>query len=654
MRHLILIALCVALASANIFTKQRFLQLLNQQQNQYNQYNNWANNWAENDYTNGYEIDELTNCFGGNCYGANCLGGNCLGGNCVGGNCQNENCYDDEFGCQGPFGNNQCYNNQDEDDYNNAINNALNNPFNNPLNNPFNNPLNNPFNNPINNAINNAINNNNNCPGGSCYNWEQDLNQAQAGPLREVQQANTKLASRLYRQTKEEKDDKNTVSSPLSVQMALAALNQGARGNTKRQIARAIAGGLQQQERQQVFQALAQQYKQLNNALNPNTKINPVTAVVISANTPTQQNFIQQVIGNTRAQVKKCNFQQQPQQCRNMINNWMAQRTNAKINHIVPRDAVTTNTKMVLVNGLEMKAAWGQQMRQHITRQAKFYPLNQPQVKVVQVMETQGRFKYYENELVKVVGIPTQQQQLTLYTIVPKEKDGLTQVEKAHLQDGNQLQQLLQQTDRHISTVGVQLPKFQVKQKIDVRRSLKKQGVQDAFDPQHANFAGITGISNNQQAELEDNLGQLNGLGWNAQNDMDSPYGNVLANQLSGLDAGKVHLNKFIHQATIKVTENGITAATDYSSIYDYEQQQYNNGILGGIAGLNQMDAIDQINGVLGQQSYGQKVVKANRAFAFAVKHNPTNQVVLVGRVVDATQKQVTNSQQTINGVDQL
>jgi hypothetical protein len=67
------------------------------------------------------------------------------------------------------------------------------------------------------------------------------------------------------------------------------------------------------------------------------------------------------------------------------------------------------------------------------------------------------------------------------------------------------------------------------------------------------------------------------------------------------------------------------------------------------------------------QQYYGQgekKQVKANRAFAFALKHNPSNQIVLVGRVVDATQKPKQHSitsiygqrqqgQQTLNGVDQ-
>jgi hypothetical protein len=60
-----------------------------------------------------------------------------------------------------------------------------------------------------------------------------------------------------------------------------------------------------------------------------------------------------------------------------------------------------------------------------------------------------------------------------------------------------------------------------------------------------------------------------------------------------------------------------------------------------------------------GQNQYGeQRRVRANRAFAFALKHNPSNQIVMVGRVVDAAQKpkqhiQRQQGQQTLNGVDQ-
>jgi len=298
---------------------------------------------------------------------------------------------------------------------------------------------------------------------------------------------------------------------------------------------------------------------------------------------------------------------------------------------------------------MTVKANWGPQMRRHVTKEAKFYPLDKKTVKIVEVMETEGRFKYHEDELVKIVGLPTQQKELTLYVIVPKEKDGLTEVEKLHLQDSVQLKQLLETTDRRTRHVGVQLPKFQIKHKIDVRRTLRKQGVTDAFDPLRADFSGITGVSRYEQDETE---GTFNPLRRN------SLYENVEDEVLGGWQTGtgipetKLHLNKFIHQSTIKITENGITATTGSGNQLDDEQ--YERTQFGRLGGLYNENSFDEITGFNVREPTGQKIVKANRAFAFVVKHNPTNQLVFVGRVIDAAQKKVNNVYQTIDAVDQF
>jgi len=502
-------------------------------------------------------------------------------------------------------------------------------------------------------------------PSRKYFGGEEDV-ETRSPMLKEVEEANVRLATRLYKECKDEKDDKNTVVSPMSIQLALAALNHGARGNTKRQIGRAIGGRLQKHERRQVFKMLIRHLKGLRNidysTGKHSTKINTVTGIFVSQTTRAQQMFIQQVKTNMGATVKHCSFSQQPQQCRKSINQWMAQKTHHKLTHIVPQDAITDNTKMILINALEMKAQWGPQMRRHVTKEAKFYPLDTKKVKIVEVMETEGRFKYYEDELVKIVGVPTKEQELTLYTIVPKDKDGLTEVEKLHLQDSVQLKQLLDQTDKHVRRVELQLPKFQIKHKIDVRRTLRKQGVTDAFDPQRADFSGITGVNKYEQDETEYGFEKVSPFRRNPFFETESEYG-MMSEDFTGRRETKLHLNKFIHQCTIKVTESGISATTG-SQTEEYEQE-YERETYGRL-GLKKMmdtedmdmdmDTMDEVSGMFRRESTnGEKIVKANRAFAFVVKHNPTNQLLLVGRVIDAAQKKVGQPMyQTINNVDQL
>jgi serpin B len=485
---------------------------------------------------------------------------------------------------------------------------------------------------------------------------------------REVEESNTKLASRLYKQCKEERDDKNTVVSPISVQLGLAALNKGARGETRRQIAKIIAGRLPLEQRKQVFKTIARSLKTLRtedySSLMHRTKINCVTGIFISQMTPAQQQFVQNVRTNLGVSVKKCNFQRQPQQCRQMINQFVSQKTQHKLPRIVPQDAITDNTKMVLVNALELKANWGKQMRKHITKRSPFFPLESEKVKVVEMLKTRGVFKYYEDELVKIVGVPTERKELTLYVIVPKSKDGLTQVEKLHLQDGFELKQLLDDTDKRVKRVDVELPKFEIKHKVDVRRTLRKQGVVDAFDCQRADFSGITGINKYQREISQEHENEYESLkyGGGLNDEFETlKYGRGLPRDdiedtldMSGKEKN-LHLNKFIHQATIKITENGITSATgtgshfDESTIDDEEHVMLNSYRMR----LNKRDHFEDIIGY-GSSSLSQYKVKADRAFAFVLKHNPTQQLLLVGRVIDAAQKHPTGQQLNINVVDQF
>jgi serpin B len=512
----------------------------------------------------------------------------------------------------------------------------------------------------------------------SQYEDEEESSRIRGSPmLQEVEEANVRLAARLYKQSKDEKDDKNTVVSPLSIQLALAALNSGARGNTKRQIGRVIGGRLQKQQRKQIFKQLIRHLKGLrqneySSRQQQTTKINAVTGIFVTQTTRAQQMFVQQVKRNLGANVHQCNFQRQPQQCRQQINRFVAQKTHGKITHIVPQDAITDNTKMILVNAMQLKAPFGRQVRQHMnTKGAKFYPLDTKKVKHVEVIETQGRFKYYEDELVKIVGLPTEKKQLTLYVIVPKDKDGLTDVEKLHLQDGQQLKQLLDITDQRTRHVGVQLPKFQIKHKIDVRRTLRKQGVTDAFDAQRADFSGITGQNdqqNNNQYENEEETSQYERYQSRQRRNPFLNYEQDETMEYSGRQEQetKLHLNKFIHQTTIKITEQGITASTGSQSPFENDDEQ-TEGQWGRQGRRHhqqrgteydseeEYNTFDEITGFNRREQTGQtKMVKANRAFAFVVKHNPTNQLVMVGRVIDAAQKKVNEVHQTINNVDQL
>jgi serine protease inhibitor len=432
-----------------------------------------------------------------------------------------------------------------------------------------------------------------------------------------------------------------------------------------------IGSRLSQQQQQQAHTALQQALqgqKQQQNGQNQQGKLKTTTTIVVDQKCQAQQKFIQAVKACLNVQVKKCNFQRQPQQCRQQINQLVAQKTNEKLRQVVPQDAITTNTKMIVVNTAQLKARWGQQFRQQQqTKQGRFYPLGCQQPKPVQVLQSQGQFSYHEDEQLQVVGIPTQRQELTLYVIVPKDKDGLNEIEKHQIQNGQQLKQLLEQADQQKEQIDIELPKFQIKHKIDAKQTLQKQGVQDLCDADQADLSGINGQQGQQQRRRQQQSDDSEDEYQQGQYEQDDQQGQQL------------HLNKLIHQATIKIDEQGISAARPgQEQRYEQDQDQDEYQQQGDEDDEDQQDQYEQqqlsrqdtYENIFGQRrgqrqnrrqqrgQQGGRKVKVNRAFAFAVKHNPTNQIVMVGRVVDATQKPKNQQggrqqEQSLNGVDQ-
>lgn len=687
MRFLILIALCLAVASASYSNRNRFNRLLRQLQQQQEQQQGYGSQGLS--YNNEYDSEEQDEDDEDNYYQGQQQNRQCQRnqryGNLNLNDDENDNDNDEQYDDQDQYGQDQ----DDQDQYQNQRQGRQGRQG----------------------RHQRQQYRQHNQQNQQQRRQQQQQHQCQPKYqlLQALEEANTQLASKLYKQAKQENDDKNTVVSPAAVQLALAAIQRGARGNTKRQIQRITGAGLNQKQNQQAHTALKQslqgQQQQQENGQNQQAQIKTTTTIIINQRNRAQQKFVQAVRACLNTQVKKCNFQQQHKQCRQQINRHVSQKTNQKLQHVVPQDAVTANTKLIVVNTAQINAKWSRQVRQQQqTKQGKFYPLGSQQPKHVQVLQTQGQMNYYEDEQLQVVGLPTQQQELTLYVIVPKDKDGLNQIEKAQIQNGQQLKQLLENAEQQQEQVDVELPKFQIQHKIDAKQTLRQQGVQDAFDQDEANFAGINGQQNQEQRQRRRQQQQDQDSDEEDQDQDQDQYQNQ--QQQNQQNQQQLHVNKLIHQATIKINEQGISAANnrrqnqqnqyqddqdqdqyqqdqdeDEDDQEDEQEQQYRNQqeerqelleeIFGQRQQRNQRNRRNQQqrrnrrnqqyqrNQYQGQQ--GQQKVKANRAFAFAVKHNPSNQIVLVGRVVDATQKPQNQQQQqgrqqgqqSLNGVDQ-
>jgi len=239
--------------------------------------------------------------------------------------------------------------------------------------------------------------------------------------------------------------------------------------------------------------------------------------------------------------------------------------------------------------------------------------LGEKQSVVVKTLQAEGDFNYFEDNQLQIVGVQSQEKQLTTYLILPKHKNGLNKLEKQRIQYGKQLEKLIDDCDASSQTLKIQVPLFffQIVHELDAKNVLQKMGIEDAFDLDKADFSGI----HNEQGQEEHLLKygrQTGGL-----EDVDAKG----AKRQQQQKLNYLHLNKFIQQVTIQISENGIDSANSQNQQYHGKQPTKDH--------KNEDDQWER-----GEDNE----VKIDHAFAFMVKHNPSNQLILIGRVIDPTQ----------------
>jgi len=430
--------------------------------------------------------------------------------------------------------------------------------------------------------------------------------------LQKLDRVNAQLAAKLHRDAKQISDDKNIVVSPVAVQLALAAVAQGARGSTKRQITQLLNAGIPKSQGQNAYAALTKALKGQGSdqSESKTAQIKSTTNLVLGQQSA-QDQFIESIKTCFDGEVKKCDFRQNTQKCRDQINQWVTNKSGFKSQNPLTQNAVSGNTKMLSIGTMQLKGTWGKQFRKNIkTTQGQFYPLGEQKPTQVKTLETEGDFNYFEDEQMQVLGVQTQEKQLTMYVILPKQRHGLNKLEKQRIQYGQQLQEIMDRCDSRKQSLKVQLPAFQITYNMDAKQTLRKMGIEDAFDGDQADFSGIS--DEPEEHLLKHGRRQTGGL-----EDIDVKKAGQQYKQQHQL-----HLNKLIQQATIQVDENGLDAASGKSQSSKSKQSKSES---------------DEEKEDWEKEDHHQ--FHANHAFAFVVKHNPTNQLLLIGRVIDAAQK---------------
>jgi serpin B len=172
---------------------------------------------------------------------------------------------------------------------------------------------------------------------------------------------------------------------------------------------------------------------------------------------------------------------------RQTINAWIEKKTNEKIKDLISKGLLDSMTRLVLTNAIYFKGNWAQQFKEDKTREAPFTLSDGKKIDVPMMNQT-TKFNYMETDTLQGLELPYVDNELSMIVLLPKELDGLGNLEKSlTLEKLSEWQNKLRKRE-----VVVSIPKFKLTSQFSLASVLKAMGMTDAFSI-NANFSGMNG-----------------------------------------------------------------------------------------------------------------------------------------------------------------
>lgn len=297
---------------------------------------------------------------------------------------------------------------------------------------------------------------------------------------------NNAFALDLYQSLRSENG--NLILSPFSISLALAMTYSGARGETESQMAEVLNFSGQEQTHT-AFNAL--DLKLEDNPLTLDKDQEPMQLSIANSVWAEQTftflpDFLDTLSVNYGAGIHLLDFINKPEPSRKEINDWVSNETKDKINNLLPENAVTPDTKMVLVNAIYFKADWLNPFDADDTYDGTFKLLDGSDV-TVPMMGQRMEIPYAVGDGYAAAELPYAGESAVMTLLVPDE--GRFEEIESNL-NANLLKEVLASLAQ--ADVTLRMPKFEYESTFSLSDSLAGLGMPLAFEDGQADFSGMT------------------------------------------------------------------------------------------------------------------------------------------------------------------
>jgi serpin B len=311
------------------------------------------------------------------------------------------------------------------------------------------------------------------------------------GEVAQLVAGNSAFAFDLYRALRGQVD--NLFYSPYSISVALAMTYAGARGETEREMAQTLHFSLPQERLHPAFNALdlqltAQQSEGPAGEDERPFRLNIANSLWGQAGYDFLPEFLDTLARNYGAGMRLVDFSTQPEEARQVINQWISQKTENKIKDLIPPNAISPSTRLVLANAIYFDGDWWRPFAKEDTHDGAFHLMDGSDV-VVPMMSQSAFFSYARGPNYQAIELPYIGDAISMLVLLPDD-GALTDVEESLSPE--MLSEMLAQLEP--SEMKYSMPKFEFEAFFDLSVVLAGMGMPSAFGA--ADFSGMDGTRN--------------------------------------------------------------------------------------------------------------------------------------------------------------
>ena len=295
--------------------------------------------------------------------------------------------------------------------------------------------------------------------------------------------ADNRFSLKMFRAVSE-MNGENTFFSPLSLNLALGMLYNGASGDTRTEMAEVLGmADFTDTEINGYYQKMSQAL--LN--IDPLTDIGIANSIWYREGFPVKQPFIDINKAYFDALVQALDFNKSD--AADIINKWCAEKTKDRIKEII-KPPIPDDVEMYLINALYFKSKWQFEFKKADTKQDDFTKSDNQKKKVNMMVQESVTLPFYADQYLTCVEMPYGNQAFSMVAILPAYSMGIDQL--IEYLDNDNWQNVV--NNLHEQKISLGLPRFKIECELPLNEPVKNVGMLRIF------FGGLGNISDSPLA----------------------------------------------------------------------------------------------------------------------------------------------------------